>query len=125
MKAITLCQPWAWAVFHGKDIENRSRQTSHRGPLAIHASKSKKGLWGGDRTLPDGTLYPPEEELVFGAILGVVNLVDIIPLAEARGNPWAEGPVCWVLKNPRLLPTPIPWRGAQWLFDVPDSVLHG
>lgn len=39
-KALSLRQPWAWAVVHGyKDVENRSWSTKHRGPLLIHASK--------------------------------------------------------------------------------------
>lgn len=37
MKALTVQQPWAWAIFHGKDIENRTQLWSYRGPLAIHA----------------------------------------------------------------------------------------
>lgn len=37
LKAITLRQPWAWMLFHGKDVENRSRNTKHRGPLLVHA----------------------------------------------------------------------------------------
>lgn len=48
MKAISLWQPWAWAILHaGKRIENRYRADgekpalcSYRGPLLIHASKS-------------------------------------------------------------------------------------
>ena len=42
MRAITIRQPWAWAVIHaGKTVENRSRNIAgdYRGPVAIHASK--------------------------------------------------------------------------------------
>lgn len=46
MKAISIRQPWAWAILHaGKRIENRARGDGrmpspcrHRGPLLIHAS---------------------------------------------------------------------------------------
>lgn len=39
MKAITVRQPWAWAIIHaGKDIENRSWKTKTRGRVAIHAA---------------------------------------------------------------------------------------
>ena len=41
MKAITVRQPWAWAIMHGgKDIENRTRNIagSYRGPVVIHAA---------------------------------------------------------------------------------------
>ena len=37
-RALTIRQPWAFAVVHGgKRIENRSKPTRYRGPLAIHA----------------------------------------------------------------------------------------
>ncbi len=39
MKALTVRQPWAWALMEGgKDIENRKWATTYRGPLAIHAA---------------------------------------------------------------------------------------
>ena len=46
MKALSIRQPWAWAILHaGKRIENRERKDgrmpsmcSHRGPLLIHAA---------------------------------------------------------------------------------------
>ncbi|MBB3041198.1 hypothetical protein [Nocardioides soli] len=38
MKALTVQQPWAWAIVHGgKDVENRTQAWSYRGLLAIHA----------------------------------------------------------------------------------------
>jgi hypothetical protein len=38
VKALTVQQPWAWAIIHGgKDVENRTQAWSYRGPLAIHA----------------------------------------------------------------------------------------
>ncbi len=41
MKALSLRQPWAWAILHaGKRIENRDWGTAYRGPLLLHASKS-------------------------------------------------------------------------------------
>ena len=41
MKALSIRQPWAWAIIHaGKDVENRPWGTRYRGPLLIHASKT-------------------------------------------------------------------------------------
>lgn len=58
MKALTLWQPWASLVALGvKTIETRSWSTSHRGPLAIHASKhpiSEKHVVG------DWEAWPPD-----------------------------------------------------------------
>jgi len=48
-RAITVKQPWAWAIAHGgKTVENRSRGTRHRGLLLIHA-----GLAWSDRGAHD------------------------------------------------------------------------
>jgi hypothetical protein len=71
MKALSVCQPWAWAIVSGlKTVENRSRPTRHRGLLVIHASRSRRYL-GEDYSdlLP---ALPPAEELDFGALVGVV-----------------------------------------------------
>jgi hypothetical protein len=51
MKCLTICQPHAWGIVHGtKRIENRRWYTGYRGPLLIHAGKSKDwlGLWEDD-----------------------------------------------------------------------------
>ena len=45
MKALTICQPYAEMIAnHEKPIENRTWPTSYRGPLAIHAGKSRAWL---------------------------------------------------------------------------------
>ena len=119
MKALTVCQPWAHAiVFGSKRIENRTWPTSYRGTLLIHAGKSCKFL--GERTFPDGTPVPPKGQLAFGVLLGIVELVDCVPFQEAQSDPWAEGPWCWLLTNPRPV-VPLAWRGACGLFEVPDD----
>lgn len=35
--ALTVRNPWAWALLHGKPVENRSWEMTHRGPLWLHA----------------------------------------------------------------------------------------
>lgn len=41
------------------------------------------------------------------------------------GNPWASGPYCWLLRNPRPFAAPIPARGRQglWYADIPPDTL--
>jgi len=57
MKAISLQQPWAWAILHaGKDVENRRWNTRYRGPIAIHASAKPQT----DYDWPRGTRRPPK-----------------------------------------------------------------
>jgi len=40
MKALSLSQPMAWAIFNGKDVENRNWRTAYRGRFIVHAAKS-------------------------------------------------------------------------------------
>jgi hypothetical protein len=135
MKALSIQQPWAWAILTGrKRVENRTWLTHYRGPLLIHAGNSRKwyrALTG--KTFPDGTPLPQESDVHFGAILGVVQLQTCVVLddpagltleqAALRADPFASGPVCWVLAEPRSFGRPIPYKGQVTLFDVRDDVL--
>jgi len=133
MKALTVCQPWAWAILAKiKQVENRNWFTPYRGPLLIHAGKSLEYMkiipdLAGDIQYKFGLTIP--DKLEFGAILGSVELVDCLPLgrlAAKYGNlAFAEGPAYWVLKKARLLLAPIVYRGGMGLFDIPDEVLAG
>lgn len=45
MSYLSVRQPWAHAIVTGiKPIENRSWKTSFRGPLLIHAGKSRSDM---------------------------------------------------------------------------------
>ena len=116
MKAITIKQPWAGAIFaSGKDVENRSWSTKYRGPLLIHAGAGfsnddpdlvKKAERAGDT----GPWTP-------SALLGVVELVDCV---WAYDSEWAQPSYWhWVLRNPQPLSKPIPMRGKLGLWNVP------
>lgn len=122
MKALSVRQPWAWAIMEGhKPIENRTWRTTHRGPIAIVASRSRDSLESGLAFLRHLDIEPPEE-FVFGAILGTVELVDIHPITLVR-NPFAEGPFCWLFERQRKLARPIPFAGRLCLFEVPSELL--
>lgn len=121
MKALTVRQPWAWAIVMGyKDVENRSKRTNHRGPLLIHAAKQMDPdgfqlLWelGVYRKLPD--------ELFLGGLIGSVEIVDCVtnsPSPWAMKNAWH-----WVLRSPKQFKTPLPCTGSQGMF-VPDVSQH-
>lgn len=69
-----------------------------------------------------GVVLPPWEDLPTGAVLGTAEVVDCVPAGEAAG-PWVEGPWCWVLADPRPFAEPVPFKGFQNLFEVPDAVL--
>jgi hypothetical protein len=141
LRVLTVRQPWAWAIIHGgKDVENRSRNIAgdYRGPVAIHAglhpfeqdndaSRAHAAAHGGE--VPT-TLH-------YGAVIGVVDLIDV--------HEWSDDSVCYgregadgeatcspwgmtdqhhlVLANPRPLARPIPAKGALGLWR-PDTTLE-
>lgn len=101
MKALSIRQPWAWAILHaGKRVENRSWYCHYRGPILIHASKGMtRGevedfiefilapeIWAATKFPP---LPPPPANLPRGGIVGRAVIVDCI--SESR-DPWFFGP---------------------------------
>lgn len=127
MKALTICQPYPHLILIGeKPVENRTWATDYRGPLLIHAGKSRAWLRDGDTRRAAASGHP----LTFGAIVGRATLVDCMSLQrylrlhpEHADHQHVIGPYCWVLEEPVRFEKPIPWRGALGLFDVPDEVL--
>lgn len=132
MKCLSIHQPWAFSILNqGKDVENRIWPTKHRGPLLIHAAKSRKSY---DAWMPESwhRFYqcdlPPWESFAKGAIVGVVDVVDCFhifrePIKQQKYQKWSQGPYCWVLSNPRAFEVPIPYKGNQNLFNVDDSLV--
>ena len=119
MKALSIRQPWAWAIIAGyKTIENRTWQTSYRGPLLIHAGKTLRPN-DYDRMLQfgeeDGFSVPDIAALARGGIVGRVELVEIV--TTANGNAWFGGPFGWRFENPRKMLFK-PLVGQLKLFDV-------
>ena len=141
MKALTLAQPWAWAVFHAdppKLVENRTRITSHRGPLAIHAGRRFSGRGWGNPIIREqyrARVIEGGETTHFGAVLGIVNLVDVHPDAGCC-RPWGESEyieasgrtrlaiVHLVFEDPKPLDPPlVDIRGREWLWNLDDRLL--
>lgn len=129
MKAISIRQPWAELILQGRrTIEPRTWQTNYRGRIAIHASQTVKEeacvAYGLDQT-----------KVVRGALVGTVELVDVLPLDKRGWEALREqhlslrdfpGPMFgWRLEDPQRLPQPIPMRGRMSLFNVPDEVIAG
>lgn len=138
VRALSLRQPWAWLVLHGKDIENRKWPTKLRGEFFIHAAKDMK-----QREYDDAVeivrmirgydlLLPSFGELERGGIVGQACLVDVIPpcappefagIACGCGHPWHFGKQYgFKLKAARPLPFQ-PLRGMLGFFAVPADVL--
>ena len=123
MKALSVNQPWAWLiVHHTKWIENRTRRVNYRGPLAIHAGKNQR--WLADWYAPTGMALaqpmPPRDELIFGAAIGLCDLVDCVRASDAkvRNSEWRDpGGWCLILANRRPI-EPVYCRGQLGLFNV-------
>lgn len=153
MKAISLWQPWATAIALGsKRVETRHWPTKYRGPLAIHAAKrfNRREMLDVQRTdfwccalldAMDGVQFFADV-LPFGAIVATCELDDCRPsesfteseidrVHRADLGGWTErqmgnfspGRYGWVLDKIQPLAEPIPYRGLQGLFNVPDALL--
>lgn len=126
MKAISLWQPWASAIMLGmKRVETRGYSTHYRGPLAIHAAKRfgpeqekvlrASGIW--------------ESNLHLGAVVAKCVLLDcqpveritVAPIERWWGN-YEPGRFAWLLVD--IVPVqPVPFKGKQGFFNVPDELL--
>jgi len=139
VKALTISQPFASLIASGeKFVENRTWSTNYRGPLANHAGKGTQYL-----TRAELASYPN------GCLISVANLVACVSLeeiierdsssrdrkklipgtmlnwSEVRRHKHTEGPWCWILGDIRPLIRAIPMRGAQGLWEIPDSLVEG
>lgn len=119
MKAITIYQPYAYAIVAGvKRYETRPRRTNIRGRVAVHAAK------GGPRfvTAALDSALPESMKLDYGAVIGTVEIVDCVPVEEVMHTltdrervlgDYSPGRFVWVLQNPVMFDAPIPARGKQ------------
>ena len=136
MRALTLWQPWAWAVASGiKRVENRkwephAKMLGQR--IAIHASmKWDKTSDAMLRRLlhAEEPAAPTRAECLHGVILGtaVIDCVvtksdDAERIAGPHQKRWFFGPYGWILRDIQMLVVPIACRGYQKLWTVSPSV---
>ena len=139
-------QPWASAVVdYGKDVENRSKWPfKHRGPIIIHASKSrpygedfkrfkeiaKEDGWS-DEDLSDITEDSyPLDLFPHGCIVGVGDLAEVY---TAKNPPPADHPMhespwrfstagAWLHLTDVVSVQDVPYKGFVGLFKVPYEI---
>jgi hypothetical protein len=119
MKALSIRQPWAWAIIHaGKDVENRRWSTNYRGQFLVHAAK---GMTRGeyedaaeDIEMITGISPPFFEDLERGGIIGSVELIDCV---TDSSSPWFGGHYGFLLHRPLIVPF-WPVKGMLGFFDV-------
>lgn len=148
MRALTIRQPWAFAIAEGlKTTENRSRSTRHRGPLLIHAGQTFEGhvsivrysrdaairldelggrsnFWDARCFIPSKVVAPPPPSLALSAIIAVAEVTGCHREESGCCQPWGfPGAYHWQLADVRALPTPVPVPGSRGLWTPSDDVL--
>lgn len=141
MLALSIRQPWASLILKaGKDVENRTWSTRHRGRILVHAAKGMTRAEHEDAILfavgairrdPRNAGAPNKttlRELGFefdalprGGFIGTVEIVDCV---QASASPWFVGTHGFLLRDPKPLDTFVPFKGQLGFFEVPDSVIN-
>ncbi len=119
IRVLAVRQPYAWLIVSGhKTVENRTWDTSYRGRLYIHAS-------GQMHRTPLAELEGQfdieidQSALTMGAIIGHVDLVDVVTQSS---SPWFEGPYGFVLSNPTAI-KPVPALGRLRIYSAPEALV--
>lgn len=148
MKAITVQQPWAWAIFRaGKDVENRAdrrgedmavRRWNALGPRLVHTSQrdagedafhTVKALSPVEPGIPGMPTHDPS--WAYGAVIGVVTVAGVHGSRQCWDyatdrlcSPWAQPNAAHlVLTDARLFFRGYPARGQLGSWDVTDPGL--
>ncbi len=148
MKAISLWQPWASALFASRlgdpKIPLKLHETRHwEAPswiigkrIAIHAAKRWTrdeceffdGLADDQKAAFASIGIARSSDLPFGAIIGTAVLTSCHPTESLLhiddddlffGN-FSEGRFAWRMRDGQLLPAPVPCVGRQGFFDIPE-----
>ena len=128
MKALTIKQPWASLIMEfGKDVDNRTWKTNYRGPLVIHAGKQfdcsaapmRLRLPTGARWMDGDKMKAQSPYFPAGSCLGIA---DVVECTMIQTSPWHDtGLWGWYLANVRPFPQPVPYKGTQGLWNIPDE----
>ena len=124
MRALSIQQPWAWAILNGKPVENRTWPTRFTGPFLIHASQ--KFDYDGYRFILEHrySLFalkeiPARDSFQFGGFVGKSRIIDCVSWHE---SPFFFGPWGFVLKDSVPIDF-IPYKGKLGFFTVPDDIV--
>ena len=130
IKTLSIWQPWASLLIKGhKEYETRSWSTKHRGWLAIHAAKSRKGYLYVEPLVRLGVTH--FNKLPRGCVLGLVYIDQvrstrdtISTLQEQQYSDWSIDRFAWRIADRIELDEPVPARGQQriWNWAIPESV---
>lgn len=121
MKALSVKQPHAELLVSGvKGFETRSWLTTHRGPLAIHASLRE------DEEAMVAHGYAPGS-LPLGRIVGSVDITACVPFERQHERlactPWRPNTFAWRTENARRLDSVLPVPGRLGIWTLPPGLL--
>jgi hypothetical protein len=127
MKALTIKQPWATLIMrHGKDVENRTWPTKFRGRIAIHSSaKHSWAEFESAKSMIQNHCFGIDPDYLkgkvshLGAILGTVEIYDCV---TSSPSPWSWGPYSFLLRDVRVLKSPIFCRGKLGLWTIDQAI---
>lgn len=124
-RGLTVRQPWGSCIASGrKTVENRTRRTGHRGPVAIHTS-----LRGFDELallspwVLEALMAAPGGSFHHGRIVAVATIADCHQ-CDGGCSVWAQpGAWHWVLEGIRAVPNPPACTGQLGLWRPQPAVL--
>jgi hypothetical protein len=149
--ALTVHQPWAWALGHGcKTVENRTWKLGYRGPLWLHAGKTwdeagetsplVQAAWHehagpapvlsrrfGTEDVPSG---PGSTQIRFGAVLALLEVVGCHHAEDCANQDMRELCSLWAawgqyhieVRAIARLHSPVPCDGQRKLWALPREV---
>lgn len=130
MYALTLIQPMAWAMFHGKDVENRTWKLPV--PLigretAIHAGQKYSHNYEQFVLERLQLSHLPPEAYQRGAVVGIViwdRLINqsVNPCDPLCKSPWYTGLYGWVPRSVVELQSPVTCSGKLGLWKLPVDI---
>lgn len=134
--ALTVRQPWAQGILWQRQTKKFGEFRSWRTRLpegshiAIHAAKQRDrtAFQRGLERAPFWSISWPygRYDCAQGAVVGIVRLGAVSEVDEfllnMPGCPSPPSGYFWALTEPIILPKPIPCRGQQRLWRIPDDV---
>jgi hypothetical protein len=146
-RGLTIKQPWAFAIAEGfKTVENRSRRTSYRGTLLIHAGRAvddtvtivrysrdaailfderggRSNYWDVREHIPSRIVPSPPVLMALSAVIATAELVGCHQAADGCCAPWGfPDQWHWELADVQPLDRAVPKTGALGLWK-PDAEL--
>jgi hypothetical protein len=131
MQALSVPQPWAWAIARGhKTYVNQAFDTRYRGPLALYASGRAETRYVRSQAIREANGDSADPVAAIGGIVAVVRLEGVCA-AGISGEPCDCGPWAmagwyhWQVADPRPLRLPVLALSQPGLRELSPAVAAG